>query len=93
MGDTEEFSIFWKRFPRKVAKGHARKAFAKVIQHVPLQTLLDAIDAQTFNRANMEKHKMFVPEWKYPATWLNAECWSDELMPVLKKAAGGRNVF
>lgn len=92
MGDTEEFTIFWQRYPRKVAKGHARRAFEKAIKITTLQNILDSIDAQTFNRANMDKHKMFVPEWKYPATWLNAECWSDELMPVLKKV-GGRNGF
>ncbi len=90
MGDSEEFTTFWQRYPRKVAKGHARKAFARAIQLTTLDTILDAIEAQKFNRANMEKNKMFVPEWKYPATWLNAECWCDELMPVMKKV-GGRN--
>lgn len=73
----ESFNEFWKLYPKKVSKAQAFKAWKRI---KPTQTkkieILAALQAQIAARANATG---FVPEWKYPATWLNAESWMDEL--------------
>lgn len=71
------FDSFWKAYPKKKSKGQAEKAFVKVN---PDDTLLAIILAAI-------KKAMESPEWlkddgkwiPYPATWLNAKGWEDEI--------------
>lgn len=69
------FAEFWTAYPRKEAKGAARKAFAK---RKPDRALLDrmlaAIGAQ---QEGDQWQRGFIP---HPATWLNQERWLDELI-------------
>jgi len=72
---AEEFNQFWEAYPRKVAKGTASKAFAKAFARNPglkLETLLQSVKdyATTFTD---------IRYCAYPATWLNAERWADNL--------------
>ena len=70
------FDLFWNSYPRKTSKGAARRAWAKrkfsveqvleVVQAVNIQVLHGMIKRN-------DKFKM------HPATWLNAECWEDEI--------------
>ena len=73
----DAFNEFWNMYPKKVSKAQAFKAWKRI---KPTQTkkieILAALQAQIAARANATG---FVPEWKYPATWLNAESWMDEL--------------
>lgn len=75
----EKFAIFWKQYPRKVAKGDAIKAFTKLIKK--------QVDVERFMRitlASLEWWKKqdnwvkyqgkFIP---YPASWLNGGHWED----------------
>ena len=67
---------FWQPYPRKRGKGHAEKAWAKLKPTKELaQRIADAIEQQKNWRACATG---FVPEWKDPATWLNAKGWEDE---------------
>ena len=66
-----EFAAFWSAYPRKVGKGAAEKAFAKV--NVPLETLLKAIDAQ--KRTQQWQDTQYIP---HASTWLNQRRWEDE---------------
>lgn len=68
------FEIFWEAYPNKKAKGDARRAFNKV--KVPLEVLLNAIEAQKHSRQWTKDGGQFIP---YPATWLNREGWGDKL--------------
>lgn len=76
---TEKFAIFWKQYPRKVAKADAFRAFVKIIKQ---QTDVDGFMATTL--ASIEWWKTqdnwikdrgkYVP---HPATWLNRGSWAD----------------
>ena len=75
MSLDDDFDEFWKLYPRKVAKGDARKAWKQVSAiRPPLERLLKAV---VVARATDEWRKdagKFVP---YPATWLRGERWDD----------------
>jgi len=60
---------FWPRYPHKVGKIKARKAFVDALRRVDLETMLAALDryiAKTDDRP-----------WCNPATWLNEGRWDD----------------
>lgn len=74
MTREEEFNVFWRSFPRKIAKGNARKAFDKAIKKTTLETMLAAIS----------RYVECKPDWQdyaHPASWLNSERWDDEWEP------------
>ena len=71
---ASDFSAFWAAYPRKVGKAAAEKAFLKV--EAPLQTLLDAVEAQKRSPRWTRDGGQFIP---YPATWLNQRRWEDEI--------------
>jgi uncharacterized protein YdaU (DUF1376 family) len=69
----DRFNVFWKQYPRKVAKPNAEKAWLKIKpDDVVLKKMLDAINQQGLS----SKEIQFVP---HPATWLNAKRWEDEI--------------
>ena len=76
---TEKFAIFWKQYPRKVAKADAFKAFVKIIKQ---QTDVDGFMATTLASVEWWKTQdswtkdqgKYVP---HPATWLNRGSWAD----------------
>lgn len=70
----QQFEEFWAKYPKKVAKSTAKKAFEKV--SAPLETLLTAIDRQKCSEQWSKDGGQFIPN---PATWLNQERWNDEL--------------
>jgi hypothetical protein len=72
-----EFDKFWKVFPRKTAKGAARKAWDKLNKEDQLAAIAGA---ERF-AADPNREETFTP---YPATWLNAEQWLDEPLPPRK---------
>ena len=84
----EDFDTFWKSYPRKVAKGDARKAWTQTEKIRPsLSNILEAIENQKNTQQWMENEGMFIP---YPATWLRGERWDDEvkidvLSPLVKR--------
>lgn len=77
------FDEFWESYPRRVAKGTAVKAWAKLAPDDALrQCVLKAL-----NRAKSD------PEWQreggryipHPATWLNAARWLDEPVRIVSQ--------
>lgn len=70
-----DFEKFWAAYPRKKNKEQARKAFQK-LKGVKLQELLDAIERQKRSRDWTKDGGQYIP---YPATWLNAGGWEDEV--------------
>ena len=79
MGESEGegrtgFEQFWAAYPKKINKPGAQRAFAKA--DVPLETLLQAIEAQRRSRQWTEADGQYIP---YPATWLNQRRWEDEV--------------
>jgi hypothetical protein len=79
------FEEFWKVYPRKVAKGAARKAWDKINLKEA-----DAIIAGATRFANdPNRDETYTP---HPATWLNSERWTDEPLPPKKPLNGARAV-
>lgn len=72
---ADDFETFWKKYPRRVGKGAARKAFDKARKKTTLDKMLEAINAYIL-------HKPERIDFKHPATWLNQECWDDEWQSV-----------
>lgn len=69
-----EFEQFWSAYPRKVAKGAARRAFKGCCpKKVGLDALIDAAKRYAEKRKGQD-----VSFTKHPATWLNSEGWLDE---------------
>lgn len=83
---TDCFERFWAAYPNRKSKGAAGRAFEKVMKNVDPQELTKeiilAIDAQKRYRRHAEKNGEFLPNWKYPGTWLNAEAWLDEIPSI-----------
>lgn len=73
---NDDFEKFWKVYPKKKAKGTAERAFEKAIKKTDLQTILNAIEIQKTTAEWKKDSGQYIP---YPATWLNAECWNDEI--------------
>lgn len=79
------FSEFWKLYPRKVAKGQARKAFvAAISKGAVLETILAGATRYIAERSGQEDKFT-----KHPATWLNAECWTDGAIEAPAKPPPG----
>ena len=73
----EEFEIFWNAYPRKEGKQKAKTAFGKVT--VPVQDLVDAIEAQKKSAQWTKDGGQFIP---HAATWLNGSRWLDQMTPA-----------
>lgn len=68
MSDFEEF---WERYPRRVGKLDAQKAFRKALKIACLADILGGVDRYIQNKPEYA-------DWAHPATWLNKGRWMDE---------------
>lgn len=70
----EGFDEFWSLYPRRVSKGQAQRALAAALKKTDINTILAALERQLpdLNR----REKKYIP---YPSTWLNGECWEDDV--------------
>jgi hypothetical protein len=66
------FSEFWAIYPKKKAKGDARKAWNKACKHA--DAIMEALPQHL--ASEQWQDPTFIP---YPATWLRAEQWHDEI--------------
>ena len=78
---TPGFDAFYAAYPRKVAKGAARKAWAQMVPDAATAKLIIvsikkrvATDLVWLNLVNNNELK-YIP---HPATWLRAEQWEDD---------------
>lgn len=75
------FEQFWKAYPKKRAKGDCLEIWKKLKRKKTLpeiSRILDAIESQKHERANLKNIGAFCPEWKDPERWLKKGCWDDE---------------
>ena len=76
----DRLAIFKKRFPIWKGHGAAKRAFYKLKPNdALLERMLTAIDNQLKERELLKKIGGFLPPWKHPSTWLNQECWEDDV--------------
>jgi len=73
-GVVTAFERFWTLYPRKQAKGAAQKAFTKAATKTSTEAIIEGLRAQLPTMSQQERQ--YIP---HPATWLNAERWSDEV--------------
>jgi hypothetical protein len=89
MNDDLEFDVFYKAYPRKVAKGDARKAWQSTKKiRPPLNEILAAILAQSKTDQWTKDNHAYIP---YPATWLRAERWDDEIQVTIPGVVAGKD--
>lgn len=62
-----------KGYPRKEARGDARKAFTAARKIATLDELIEG--RRAYAKEIVGRERKFI---KLPATWLRAECWCDE---------------
>lgn len=80
----EKFDIFWSEYPNKKAKGYAFKAFKRINPDDELlKTMLRSIAASKRTEQWKKDNNKYIP---HPATWLNGECWQDELEIIQEKS-------
>jgi len=73
----DNFETFWKAYPKKKSKGQAEKVFFKISPDEKLlSTILTTIDKAKESVDWQKDNGQFIP---YPATWLNARGWEDEI--------------
>lgn len=78
------FDEFWKEYPLKKDKGKAVKAFKSALTRAGFDEIL----AGTIAYRNDPQRK---PEFtKFPATWLNADSWENEIAPSPDSEAARR---
>lgn len=75
---STSFEDWWALVPNKMDKAHARRAYGKALAKTTAVTLaeqyrryLASVEHQRASGFRDLKHK-------YPATWLNKECWEDD---------------
>lgn len=78
---NNEFEIFWKVYPRKVAKKAAELAFLKAAKHTPVAEIISAAARYAKDPNRVEAYTA------HPATWLNAHRWLDDPLPAREKTA------
>lgn len=71
------FSIFWEAYPKKIGKGSAEKAWAKL--KPDLAVVLSAIEEQKKSKQWSENDGKYIP---HPTTWLNQKRWEDEVANI-----------
>ena len=78
-----DFEAFWALYPKKKSKGDAKKAWAQI---KPSGELVSAIMAKlkllTASHEWTKENGEYVP---YPASWLRAEGWEDEVKDAPRK--------
>ena len=85
----EKFEMFWKKYPRHIARKNALKAWTKLkVDDVLFEKIMHALEKALVQIQWREKQ--YIP---HPATWLNGERWEDEVespksVPTDSKYAG-----
>ena len=73
----ESFEVFYKAYPKRKSKGKAWKAWEKLKPRSELlKAMLDAIECAKKTEEWQKEKGQYIP---YPASWLNARGWEDEI--------------
>lgn len=77
----KRLAIFKAAYPIWKSPGYAKKVFKRMkVDDELLEKILAAIKSQIAERELMRNLNIsFIPSWKHPSTWLNQECWDDEV--------------
>jgi hypothetical protein len=70
-----DFEAFWNAYGKKVARGDAKKAWAKAIKKADPERIIAAAEEHLIWHHSPGNDPKFIP---HAATWLNGERWNDE---------------
>jgi hypothetical protein len=73
----ERFEEFWHQYPRRVARGAARKAWDNALKKATAEEIIAVAMRYAAEREGQDP--LYT---KHPATWLNQEAWLDDPMPA-----------
>ena len=77
------FNVFWEEYPKKRSKGDAEKAFKAIKPSKELvMKMVDTIRLLKKTNDWKKEQGKFIP---YPATWLRAKGWEDEVKGVVNE--------
>lgn len=72
----EKFNIFWSKYPKRVGKEKAKKAFFKIcLEDVMFREILEVLEKFKKTDDWKKQKGKFIP---YPSSWLNQKRWEDE---------------
>jgi hypothetical protein len=69
-----DFAAFWDVYPRRVAKGQARKAWKTAVVKGSVDPKAIILGAERY-RDDYRRQSRSIDYTKHPGTWLNGECW------------------
>ena len=76
--EVAKFDNFWQLYPKKLAKQDAVKAWDKIqLTDDLFQKIIQAVTVHKLSADWKKENGKFIP---YPATWLNASRWEDEII-------------
>lgn len=77
----QDFSVFWEKYPKKVGKEAARKAWSKIKNSAEVLGLcVEALAWQVESEQWQKDGGQYIPN---PATYLNQQRWLDEKPPAV----------
>jgi hypothetical protein len=85
VGGGNGFDEFWRVYPRRVGKAAARKAWLKATRVASPEDIIAGAERAARSWEAAQTSLQYVP---HPATWLNAERWTDDdraIAPVERK--------
>lgn len=80
-----DFDRLWERYPRKTAKGAARRSFDRLVRRPDAPKIEDLISAVEKYGEQFRNGKTEERFCAHLATWLNGERWQDEIDPAQTK--------
>jgi len=88
--DSTAFDTWWERYPRKLGKQDALKAYLAALKTATSEELLHALDGY---RAELKKNGTEERFCKFPATFLRMDRWRDYLdRPAVREVGSSGNV-
>lgn len=71
------FDVFWSKYPKKKSKGQAETAWKKIkITDDLFKKIVESVELAKETPEWTKDNGQYIP---YPATWLNAKGWEDEI--------------
>lgn len=88
--NADAFAVFWAAYPKKKSKGAAEKVWnRKRLGNGSFDLVMDGLKRAKGSDDWLKDGGTFIP---YPATWLNARGWEDEVTTTGQRAADSSNI-
>lgn len=82
----KSFEKFWENYPEKKSKQKAWDVFKKLNPDENLiSKILTALEVQITASLQSQQTRHWIPPWKFPANWLEQQCWNDEAQVELEQ--------